>query len=686
MNIEVTYGFLAAINEQKEIKDLGEIFIPLIKRALSKLNEEGVKEGILSDIKERADRIYSLDIPYPLLDKMVRNISIEENEKQPGSFKYFSDRGFMMEKYIFADYEDIIKQQEKNINLLEDEFKKYVEDETTTSDEMPAVVDFIDQNTKALSEFFANCQEPKIDAGYFLHAKFLLKLQEDNKELFETAKKIYLGSIIASYLTMEIEQTEHDCELLLDTSFIVSLFGLSSQEHEHTSLKVLDLSQKLGYTIAVLSETIEETAALLRRKAREFRAFNLMQQIKSDDVYAACKRKNYKANDLIRFASSLAKRLENDYNVKSVMLERDFIEEVKKTDIYEKLKKRESNPEGALHDAVAIHYVHQKRRDKTIKYFCESSAWFVIFPESGSAKLLSDPEGSLFASIPADYLLNILWLTNPRLFSPEIVEIGLTKLISETINSSLPSRKLLKELDDNISKYAGDKLLPEEVFSLSVQIANNTLTNLEPLNKKASESPDEFISELKELCVKHNRLLEKNKEEIANKIKELKETSASHLADLEKKFERQLQEEKALAEMKVSEVQKKSENETKVAEYFSMSKTSTTLFALAKSKIRLYKLLVFSAATIGIIIGIYITHLKGWDSIEPKAYWITLSIIVIVAFIKTVLDMDNINIRNIWRFLEKKKYKDLCKQFEFDDDLFRELERELSGSKLINNN
>jgi len=65
----VTYSLLAHINNHgKGIKDFSDIFLPLVKRTLSKLNSNGIVSGLLTDVKSEMDKLYSLDIPFmPLL-------------------------------------------------------------------------------------------------------------------------------------------------------------------------------------------------------------------------------------------------------------------------------------------------------------------------------------------------------------------------------------------------------------------------------------------------------------------------------------------------------------------------------------------------------------------------------------------------------------------------------------------
>ena len=52
-NRVLTYSLLAFINNQSGIEDFSEIFIPLTKRALSKINCRGISKGLLEDVNSK---------------------------------------------------------------------------------------------------------------------------------------------------------------------------------------------------------------------------------------------------------------------------------------------------------------------------------------------------------------------------------------------------------------------------------------------------------------------------------------------------------------------------------------------------------------------------------------------------------------------------------------------------------
>lgn len=77
MNRIVTYSLLAHINDHdKGIKDLNDIFLPLVKRVLFQLNKRGTTKGLLTELKSEVDKSYSFDIPFPILRKIITRVEI----------------------------------------------------------------------------------------------------------------------------------------------------------------------------------------------------------------------------------------------------------------------------------------------------------------------------------------------------------------------------------------------------------------------------------------------------------------------------------------------------------------------------------------------------------------------------------------------------------------------------------
>ena len=201
MNLIITYSLLAYINDDYGgVNDLCDIFIPLVKRVISKMNENSIYKGNIDDIKKETDDTYSLDIPYPILNKIIKNISEEENVKVSKSFKYYSDRSFEIKRFLFSNYEEIIQKQEKEIEKLNESFNAYLISQNLKVKEHPTIFKFLDQNRISLSKFFASSSDESLDSKYLPHANFINSIKE-NEELFSIIKKIYFGSIITSVMS-----------------------------------------------------------------------------------------------------------------------------------------------------------------------------------------------------------------------------------------------------------------------------------------------------------------------------------------------------------------------------------------------------------------------------------------------------------------------------------------------------
>lgn len=114
----ITYSLLAHIrnnNGNKDsIKSSLDIFIPLIKRVLAKLNSKGIVKGKnISEIKTFVDEEYGLDFPIPVLTLILQQISKEVNTDAENRFVIYKDNSFSISEYVFDDYEEVISERTK---------------------------------------------------------------------------------------------------------------------------------------------------------------------------------------------------------------------------------------------------------------------------------------------------------------------------------------------------------------------------------------------------------------------------------------------------------------------------------------------------------------------------------------------------------------------------------------------
>lgn len=677
----ITYSLLAHINNNaRGIKDLNEIFVPIVKRCLAEMNSCGITKGILNEIKEQVDTTFGFNMPFPILLKILKKIEIEINDGNESDFKVFKDGSFISNKFIFCDYEEVIQQQEIELNTLQKIYEEYLISKNKEVCKEPSIYEFLDQNRQSLASFFAHQKEPPLGSKYLEQVNFILSVK-DIPDVFNILRKVYLGSIITSYLEIDYgEIKDSSMEILLDSNFIIHLLDLSSPESTHTCTCIIDICRRLGYKISVLDFTIEETRALLERKAIEYDRSFIRRQIDLNDIHNACARKNLSKTDLQQISSNLVIKLK-EFRINIIPDSTAFRNRARFSSEFNILKDRKSNPDGALHDATAILYV-QSQRKKRVRSFYEANCWFVTDAKQ-DFDLLINKENYIAEMIKPEDLVNILWLTNPHVKGNEITDVGLTRLVSSTIRNSLPNVRVLKEFDENIKKYAQGKIEPVDCIRLGQRIADKTLTNLEYFNKTAHESPERFIellndeaekskAEESEKEEKHKELLKRLQNDFSKMIKEqeitLKESFSKDTKNLEgalsKSFEDKI---RTLSLVNKENLLKELEIQY---DKLLLIRQSLDKQAARKGVYQVITSLVFYYSAIIILLVSF--------SIVISIVSIILPLIILpFAYVYEIIMQKKFNPLKIWCSIIVKKQLKLYKKNSFDLNNFLELEKKI---------
>lgn len=525
----ITYSVLAHISSSAKLaKGQQDVFVPIVKKCLHHISD-GKAEIKGANISEIADRIvtdWQIEIPVPVLRTILTQISKEfDCDEDSKPFVLNNDDSFWIKRFIFADFDAEIKESEHNVKELQNAYLKFCKIQNIQSEDGKGVIRFIEQHKDTLAHYLRNSDCPD-KTDYSLPAKFI-EYFKPIKPLYEEIRDLYLGATISCAIGYQFNGLKNDVTLLLDTNFIISLLDLNTPESTRTCSKLLEVCKKSGYSFLILPETKEEIQSLLEFKSRSLDKVALQKNVNKEDVFCACERRGLNSADLMRISDNIEDSL-TKFSIRILPNSTTLKNKAKFSNEYQTLKTYRNNDKAALHDAMAIMYVREKRGGKAVKSFEKVNCWFVNnsithdFEHSAIENIIrgnsseNQPE-----IIKADDLLNILWLSAPSIrsevSSDEMVDIGLTTLVAHTLNKSLPKARIIRELDENIQKYKTEDITDRDVYLLSVRIANNQVKDLEELNTLAVKDTVEFNCRVKEEARKQAEI-EKEQREQLNKL------------------------------------------------------------------------------------------------------------------------------------------------------------------------
>jgi hypothetical protein len=516
----ITYSYLAHISNSG-ILSRGpiDIFIPIVKKGLQLVDKKGAeKRGKnIAEIRDVLEKEYEIDIPIPTLRNILKQISIDINTKDKIYFTLNNDDSFWLKDYYFEEFDEQLSDAESDIANLQKLFAEFCEINGVEDAENKCIIKYIENNRILLSRLLSNTfsEEDASKDNFIIPAKFIKFFRENGKTVYEQIKNLYLGSIITSYLDLDGVRLEKDITLLLDTNFIISLIDLNTRESTRTCKKLLEICEKQNYSYWVLPETIEEAQQLLHQRANTLESVLISRYINEQDIYHAAQRRGLTKVDLIRIADNLESTLAS-FKINVIGNTQKLENIAKRSREYEDLKHIRNTKKAALHDAMAIHYIRDKR-GKDFKRIEQVNCWFVNNSfsndnkENGEEELESlNRKGVQPEIIKVDDLLNLLWLSNPSVNKDislsEFSDIGLTTLVAFTLNEALPKSRIIKEFDDNIQKYCNEEVITgKNIHDLALSIANNQTKNIEELNSLAKQDRTKFAQIVQNVALEYEQ-------------------------------------------------------------------------------------------------------------------------------------------------------------------------------------
>jgi hypothetical protein len=550
----VAYSVLAHIKNSGQLAEGPlDVFIPLVKKSLHFMNSEKsqYKGENISEIQSVILEQYGIDFPLPVLKSILQKLAKEINSDKEKVFELYNDGSFWIKKYVFEDYDEQLKESKRKVQELQNSFKEFCKINNISGLESNCIIKFIEKNKISMSRYLSHTTIP--NGENFTSSALFVDYFKNFPNFYAQIRDLYLGSTLTCTLEYEFLETKLEVTLLLDTNFVVSLLDLNTPESTHTCKKLLEVCKKIGYKFLILPETIDEIKSLITFKSNNLDSVAISKFVNKEDIFNACERRKLSKVDLERICDNLEETLETNEvqivaNTVSLRNKAKF-----NSNEYNTLKKYRNTDKAALHDAMAIIFVKEKR-GKSIKEFEKVNCWFVNnsithdFESEGIDTLINSYNNQYQPEIiKADDLLNILWLSNPNinnsLANSELVDMGLTTLVAYTLNESLPKARIIKELDDNIQKYKSPEITDRDVYLLSTRIANNQIKNIENLNELAKKNTSEFNRKIKEEAQRQEQI-EKERAEKWDDLYKKMEVAIGNISTEKGKIESRLEKKK----------------------------------------------------------------------------------------------------------------------------------------------
>lgn len=533
-NILTGYCFLAALTENQN--DLyNHVYVPICKRALSLYSLRGGTHGNSNDIKQLIKSEYGIDVPQLVVKKLINATfkSLSNRARKKYSFNVFQHgETFEIQKYAFSDLELQYKKGQRNAKALQEAFEAYLNSEGIDTAGLPSFANFLEKNKRHLAAFFKNTGSingDSVEASYIHHVAFLEHIDTSNNDLFEIAKGLYIGSIVASFLEAGIDlepKFEPNEVYFLDTPIVLRALDLQKEEETEPIKELLEIIKNTGGQIKILSITIEEIYKVIESAIGNYNATT-----PTSTINEACIRLGKNKAWLITYNGNLEKNILETLKIEKETIQQAFIEKNQNSPDVKALQERRIRKGNALHDVLAYLFVRQLR-GSTISLFQKAKAWFL----SNNTELLKfnrelNPSSGITEIVMPDALTGLLWLKNPTKLIEKVKSVGLSELMAMTLNEEIASKELINEFESTIKGLEG--ISEDDYRILLASVAHESAKKIEQFNEVAEQDKE------KAKIIAH-KIVEKERSRRAKNVKEIKEAQAAK--NQEESRSRELQE------------------------------------------------------------------------------------------------------------------------------------------------
>ena len=538
-NVLTSYSFLAALSEN-ETDIYKTVYLPLFKRAISSYaakkssKESNSIQGTDIDIQSIILEEYGIEVPILIVRKLIKAVGTSLSKKERNIFKFdtFEDgKAFQFTNYNYFSTEEIYDRERRNAQALQQAFEDYLKSENLSEKNIPSFSQFIDKNKCNLSSFFSgkNCLIHDVEGSFMAHVNFLQHIEGGYHYLYQTAERIYLGSVIASFLETGVDlESKIDDNIIyyLDTQIVLEALDLQKAEDTLPTQELLKLIRATGGKIRLLDITINEIHKII-----ELAINNYSKSHPTTTVNEACVRIGKNKTWLISINGKLESFIKAELQVDIDGILETKMSLYSKSEDVNLLKQTRIHKSTAIHDVAA--YLHVRdRREGNIRLFQKAKYWFVTANKKlADFNISRKTNGFVNETIMPEELTSLLFLKNPQKLAKKVSQIGLNELIAQTLSEEYASKELINEIDIAIKESAD--LSAEDYNILFSSIALQSTNKIQKLLEEISDKR-KFNESIHKLIEKERTKQAKSKEEKIQRKKQFEEVNHEKLSLEEK--------------------------------------------------------------------------------------------------------------------------------------------------------
>lgn len=538
-NVLTSYSFLAALSEN-ETDIYKTVYLPLFKRAISSYaakkssKESNSIQGTDIDIQSIILEEYGIEVPILIVRKLIKAVDTSLSKKERNIFKFdtFEDgKAFQFTNYNYFSTEEIYDRERRNAQALQQAFEDYLKSENLSEKNIPSFSQFIDKNKCNLSSFFSgkNCLIHDVEGSFMAHVNFLQHIEGGYHYLYQTAERIYLGSVIASFLETGVDlESKIDDNIIyyLDTQIVLEALDLQKAEDTLPTQELLKLIRATGGKIRLLDITINEIHKII-----ELAINNYSKSHPTTTVNEACVRIGKNKTWLISINGKLESFIKAELQVDIDGILETKMNLYSRSEDVNLLKQTRIHKSTAIHDVAA--YLHVRdRREGNIRLFQKAKYWFVTANKKlADFNISRKTNGFVNETIMPEELTSLLFLKNPQKLAKKVSQIGLNELIAQTLSEEYASKELINEIDIAIKESAD--LSAEDYNILFSSIALQSTNKIQKLLEEISDKR-KFNESIHNLIEKERTKQAKSKEEKIQRQKQFEEVNHEKLSLEEK--------------------------------------------------------------------------------------------------------------------------------------------------------